>query len=270
MDGARIRSGSIVGLAALVLAGAGALLSGCVAGPEAASPDPRPAAGSGTPSVNPSSVGPSSSAAGPSGSPARVLRYVALGDSYTIGTSVTEIERWPNQLESALAGDPVRLDLVANLGVNGFTSADVIAVELPRLADLRPDVVTLLIGVNDVVQGVPEAAYRERFAQILAALRARLPASRIVVVTTPDYTVTPSGADYGDPATQRAGIRRVNAIATELARAQGIEVVDIFDISEGAALDRSLVASDGLHPSGRQYGLWVERVAPLIRGLIKD
>ena len=196
------------------------------------------------------------------------LRYVALGDSYTIGTSVDDAEGWPAQLVGALHRDVAPLDLVANLGVNGFTSADVIAVELPRLDALDPEFVTLLIGVNDVVQGVPEATYRQRVAAILAALRHRLPADRILVVTTPDYTVTPSGADYGDPATQRDGIGRANAIVSELARAQGIAVVDIFDISEGASADRSLVAGDGLHPSGRQYGLWVDRIAPVVRSLI--
>jgi lysophospholipase L1-like esterase len=87
------------------------------------------------------------------------LRYVALGDSYTIGTSVGEADRWPAQLVRRLA-DPTaepstsRLDLVANLAVNGFAASDVIEVELPRLDALRPDFVTLLIGVNDVVRGV--------------------------------------------------------------------------------------------------------------------
>ena len=229
-----------------------------------ASPGLVAPSGPGGPTVSTSA----SPSAVPSGSTGRVLRYVALGDSYTIGTSVNEPERWPNQLVAALDGGPVRLELITNLGVNGFTSADVIAVELPRLAALRPDFVTLLIGVNDVVQGVPEATYRERIGEILAALRARLPATRILIVTTPDYTVTPAGADYGDPTTQRAAIRRVNAIVTEVARAQGIAVVDIFDISEGAGSDRGLVARDGLHPSGRQYGLWVGRIAPVARTLL--
>jgi lysophospholipase L1-like esterase len=196
------------------------------------------------------------------------LRYVALGDSYTIGTSVNEPERWPNQLVGALGGADAPIELVANLGVNGFTTADVIAVELPRLDSLGPDFITLQIGVNDVVQGATEATYRDRLGQILSALRTRLPPARILLVTTPDYTVTPAGADYGDPATNRAAIRRFNEILVESARALGIAVVDIFDISETAAADRTLVARDGLHPSGRQYGLWVGRIAPATRTLI--
>jgi len=192
------------------------------------------------------------------------MRYVALGDSFTIGTSVAIAERWPEQLAARMP----ELELVANLGVNGFTSGDVIDVELPQLPQLRPELVTLLIGVNDVVQGVPEAPYRGNVADILDALVRQVGASRVLVVTTPDYTVTPSGADYGDPATQAAAIRRNNAINTELAEARGIAVVDIYDLSLRAGQDRSLVASDGLHPSGAQYALWVERIAPVVAGIV--
>jgi acyl-CoA thioesterase I len=165
-------------------------------------------------------------------------------------------------------GRAPELDLVANLGVNGFTSRDVIEVELPQLPALRPELVTLLIGVNDVVQGVPESTYRRNVAAILDALVRDVGADRVLVVTTPDYTVTPAGADYGEPATQAAAIRRNNAINAELAAARGIAVVDIYDLSLRAGADRSLVASDGLHPSGAQYALWVERIAPAIRELL--
>ena len=199
------------------------------------------------------------------------LRYVALGDSYTIGTAVDDrSERWPDQLVAALAGaEPAGpLRLVANLGVNGFTSGDVIRVELPRLDALRPEFASLLIGVNDVVQGVPEATYAANVSRIIGELLARLPADRIVAVSTPDYTVTPSGADYGDPARQAAGIRRNNAILGGEARARAIAWVDIHDLSLRAAADRSLVAADGLHPSGAQYALWVERIAPVVARLV--
>ena len=188
------------------------------------------------------------------------LRYVALGDSYTIGTSVTVAERWPNQLAARLPG----LELVANLGVNGYTSRDLLDNELSPLDDLRPEFLTVLIGVNDVVQGVPETTYRRNLEQILDALVGRVGVDRVVVVTTPDYTVTPAGADYGDPARQAAGIRTNNAIITELATERGITVVDIHDLSLLAANDRSLVAGDGLHPSGAQYALWVQRIVPVV------
>lgn len=198
------------------------------------------------------------------------LRYVALGDSYTIGTSVSEEARWPNQLVARLDRTGPALRLVANLGVNGFTSRDVIEVELPQLDALRPGLVTILVGVNDVVQGVPGSTYRANAGAILDALLARLPARRIVAVSTPDYTVTPQGAAYGDTAEQSAAIQRNNAILKELADARGIAFVDIHDLSLRAASDRSLVAADGLHPSGAQYALWVERIAAVVEDLLRE
>jgi acyl-CoA thioesterase I len=196
------------------------------------------------------------------------LRYVALGDSYTIGTALTRpSDRWPDRLVAAI-DTPPGLQLVANLGVNGFTSHDVIEVELPQVAALRPAFVSLLVGVNDVVQGVPADTYRTNAARILDALLGLLPASRLVTVATPDYTVTPQGASYGDPATRAAAIRAINAILPELAADRRIAFVDIHDLSLRAAHDRSLVADDGLHPSGAQYALWVERIAPVVAAVI--
>jgi len=196
------------------------------------------------------------------------LRYVALGDSYTIGTSVTQAERWPDQLVDRLAATATPLTLVGNLGVNGFTSRDVIAVELPRLPELEPEFASLLVGVNDVVQGVPADQFEANAAQILDELLARLPAHRIVVVSTPDYTVTPEGATYGEPESQRAGIVANNAILARLAAERGIAFVDIFESSRRAATERGLVAGDGLHPSGAQYELWVDSIAPVVERLL--
>ena len=193
------------------------------------------------------------------------LRYVALGDSYTIGTSLNAAESWPSQLVERVPD----LQLIANLGVNGYTSADLIADQLPALADLEPEFVTLLIGVNDVVQGVPEDSYAANVAEILGALVATLPANRVLCVATPDYTVTPQGAAFGSPAQQRAGIERVNAILRDACDQRGLRYVpDIFEISQRAAADRSLVAGDGLHPSGAQYALWVEAIQPVVEELL--
>ena len=197
------------------------------------------------------------------------LRYVALGDSYTIGTAVAEHERWPDQLMTRLDDATPGLRLVANLAVNGFTSADVVRVQLPRLEELRPGFASLLVGVNDVVRRVPEAVYRSNSTQILDELLRWLARDRIVTVATPDYTVTPAGADYGDPAQQADGIRRVNGILAELAAERGLRFVDVHELSLRAASDRALVADDGLHPSGAQYRLWVDRIAPVVEELLR-
>ena len=201
---------------------------------------------------------------------ARALRYVALGDSYTIGTATrAPDERWPDQLVVRLGPAAPTLVLVANLAVNGFTSRDVIDVELPQLPRHGPDFVSLLVGVNDVVRGVPVERYARNVETILDALLGRLTADRIVTVSTPDYTVTPRGSDYGDPAAQAAGIRRVNEALAAAAAARGIAFVDIYDLSLRAEGDRSLVADDGLHPSGTQYRLWVEHIAPVVANLLR-
>jgi acyl-CoA thioesterase-1 len=198
------------------------------------------------------------------------LRYVAIGDSYTIGTALAhESERWPDRLVAVVKAPP-GLELVANLGVNGFTSRDVIEVELPKVAGLGPEFVSLLVGVNDVVQGVPPDTYRDNASRILDALLDLLRPDRLVTVATPDYTVTPQGASYGDPAVQAPAIRAFNAILRDLATDRGIAFVDIHDLSLQARDDRSLVADDGLHPSGAQYALWVERIGPVVAGLIED
>jgi lysophospholipase L1-like esterase len=222
------------------------------------------------PTITPMASDPSEPMAAPAGPTATVppapLRFVALGDSYTIGTSVAVDERWPNLLVEAVGRE--RLVLVENLAVNGWRSRDVLDVQVPRLTTLRPGFVSLLVGVNDVVQRVPPAAFRTHAAAILDAVLGHVPANRVVVVSTPDYTVTPAGADYGDPDRQRAGIVENNAILAALARERGVAYVDIFDISSEAATDRSLVARDGLHPSGAQYARWVERIAPVVEGLL--
>lgn len=194
------------------------------------------------------------------------MRYVALGDSYTIGTSVDRADRFPDQLVRV---EP-RLELVANLGVDGYTTADLIRDELPELPGLAPEFLTLLIGVNDVVQGIPAPTYEANVAEIFDVLSAAVPATRIVAISVPDYTVTPAGGDYGDPVAKRASIVEANATMARLCEERGVAFVDIFDVSSRAAADRSLVARDGLHPSGAQYGMWVDRIARVVAQLLGD
>ena len=141
-------------------------------------------------------------------------------------------------------------------------------VELPAVVEMRPDFVSFLVGVNDVVQGVSEATYRENLGSLVRELLRLVPTHRLLAVSTPDYTVTPAGADYGDPEARSSTIRRFNAVLTEETAARAIALADIHDLSLAAARDRSLVAGDGLHPSGAQYALWVDRIAQVVMRLL--
>jgi lysophospholipase L1-like esterase len=139
---------------------------------------------------------------------------------------------------------------------------------VPRLPALRPSFASVLIGVNDVVQRVAADGYQANVAAILDALLAALPRRRIVVVSTPDYTVTPEGESYGDPSDRRRTIIAFNGVLADAAGERGIAFADVFDISQLARDDPSLVAGDGLHPIGAQYRLWVDRIAPIVEGLL--
>jgi len=196
------------------------------------------------------------------------LRYVALGDSYTIGTGVQRLDRWPDRLVAALGTAEPTLELVANLAVNGYTTDDLIRHELPALDELEPGFVSVQIGVNDVVRGRSPDSSIANVGAILDGVTRRVGPGRVVTVAVPDYTVAPAGADYGDPRRQHDAIVAVNQAIAREAADRGIAFVDIFDVSRLAREDRTLVANDGLHPSGQQYGLWVERIAPVVARLI--
>ena len=195
------------------------------------------------------------------------MRYVALGDSYTIGTGIEPAGSWPSQLAARLADAEV--ELAGNLGVNGYTSGDLISREMPQLPRLRPDLVSVLIGVNDVVQMQAEESYGANVSQILDAVLELVPAQRVFGVATPDYTITPQGTAYGEPELQRAGIIRNNLILGAACDARGIAFVpDVFEISRAAGDAPGMLVGDGLHPSAAQYALWVDAIEPVVRNLL--
>jgi acyl-CoA thioesterase I len=194
---------------------------------------------------------------------------VALGDSYTIGTNVGQSDRWPDQLVESVR-DSVQLELVANLGVNGYTSGDLVQRELPQLADLRPGLVSILIGVNDVVRDISLERYRANVEETFAAVLELVPRNRVVVVSVPDYTRTPRGADYGDPQQQHDTIAAVNVLMKQLCDERGVAFVDISVVADQAGADATLLAGDLLHPSGAQYARWIELIAPAVEALFGE
>ena len=193
------------------------------------------------------------------------LRYLALGDSYTIGEAVAPGRRWPAVLVQhlRLAGMPI--DEPQIVAVTGWTT-DELAQGMDA-ATLTPpyDLVTLQIGVNNQYRGRSADDYREQFAGLLARAigLAGGRASRAVAVSIPDWGVTRFAREQGRDATQVAGeLDAYDAIArAETARA-GAHWVDITAVSRQHP---DLLAEDGLHPSAAQYMLWVDLIEPTVR-----
>jgi acyl-CoA thioesterase I len=198
------------------------------------------------------------------------IRYAVVGDSYSCGEGATPKESWPALLTQHLKSQGVDVDLVSNPSVTGWTTKDAIDKELPKFVNSNPTFATLLIGVNDWVQGVDEATFRNRFSYLLDQMLAVLPnKKRLLVVTIPDFGVTPTGPKYARGRNIHEGITQFNKIATEEAHKRGLEVVDIFPLSKKMGHDKSLVAKDGLHPSARAYAEWEKIIFPAALELLK-
>jgi acyl-CoA thioesterase I len=185
------------------------------------------------------------------------LKYLALGDSYTIGTGASDdAHAWPSIIASRLGAE------LTNPAVNGYTTEDLIREELPLFARLEPDLVTVLIGVNDLVQGRAAEQYRRSLARIYDEVRA---APTVVAVSIPTWSYVPAAAQFGG----RDKVERLtavfNAIAHEEASARAFAWVDIGPASTAGVGTPGWIASDDLHPGDPQYAAWAEAIWPVVR-----
>ncbi len=193
------------------------------------------------------------------------MKFLALGDSYTIGESVFPSERWPVQLVTLLRARGIALEDPEIIAKTGWTT-DELMEGIIRATPLPPyELVSLLIGVNNQYRGWSQEAYREEFAELLeqAIDFAAGDPKRVLVLSIPDWGVTPFGARDirgRTPAQISAEIAAFNTINREETERLGAHYVDITPISQGAADDLALLAPDQLHPSGKMYALWAEEV----------
>jgi lysophospholipase L1-like esterase len=198
------------------------------------------------------------------------IRYAVVGDSYSCGEGAKPAESWPSLLAQHLKAQGLDVDLVSNPSVTGWTTKDAIDKELPKFVESKPTFATLLIGVNDWVQGVDELSFRNRFSYLVDAMLAVLPdKKRLLVVTIPDFGVTPTGYKYSRGRNIHEGILQFNKIVSEEAHKRGLEVVDIFPVSKKMGEDKSLVAKDGLHPSAKAYAEWETIIFPAASKLLR-
>jgi lysophospholipase L1-like esterase len=197
-------------------------------------------------------------------------RYLALGDSYTIGTSVAEADRYPVQTVALLKAQGITMAGVEIIATNGWTTADLIAATKNKPANNNYDIVSLLIGVNNQYRGGSIDEYRQQF-NILLQRAIQLAGGRpthVIVLSIPDYSVTPfaSGSDQQKIARE---IDAFNEVNRSMALAAQVPYLYITDESRKAAADLSLVAADRLHFSGKAYAVWSARLAPMIKAALQ-
>jgi lysophospholipase L1-like esterase len=191
------------------------------------------------------------------------LRYLALGDSYTIGESVDESQRWPVQLAARLREGGVDIADPQIIARTGWRTDDLDAAITSANPQGPFDLVSLLIGVNNQYQGRRVDDYRPEFEALLqrAIAFAGGQGSCVIVLSIPDWGATPfaSGQDRANIARQIDAFNTVNRAASEKA---GVRYVDVTPVSRRAPQEPGLIADDGLHPSGKMYAQWVALALP--------
>lgn len=197
-----------------------------------------------------------------------MITYLALGDSYTIGESVPAEGRWPAQLAAMLRNEGMAMAEPTLLAITGWATDELsVAMDGASLAP-RYDLVSLLIGVNNQYRGRSVDEYRAEIHLLLqrAIALAGDRADRVIVLSIPDWGVTPFARDSGrDTARIGAELDAYNAVAREETRRQGSHWLDITPISRRHP---GLLADDGLHPSAAQYTLWAEVALPVVRSML--
>ena len=200
------------------------------------------------------------------------LDYLALGDSYTIGESVAEEECFPAQLfrsELDLKIEKGKYKIIAR---TGWTSRNLLdAMEKEDLKKGDYNFITLLIGVNNQYQGKPFSQFESEFNELLDKainlLEGR--SDRLVVVSIPDYSVSPFAAS-GNTTKIAEEIKHYNTFKKVTAESKGARFVYITDLTQNAKEDLSLLAFDQLHPSSKSYAQWVIRILPVLNDIIKN
>jgi acyl-CoA thioesterase I len=186
-------------------------------------------------------------------------RFLALGDSFTIGTGTTPDRSFPAVL-TRLWTERGRNVVLNNPAVNGYTTDNLIRDELPHLASFGPTLVTLLIGANDIVGGSTEDRYRQQLRLIHERLDADASDARVVALPQPDWSLSPAGPGFGDLAVIARTIERFNEIARDEAGRAGALWIDLFRLMREQGR-KKMFASDGLHPSAEAYAEWARALA---------
>ncbi|MGI8950741.1 MAG: SGNH/GDSL hydrolase family protein [Chitinophagaceae bacterium] len=196
--------------------------------------------------------------------------YLALGDSYTIGESVAENQRFPAQTSALLQKENININSIKYIAKTGWTTIDLQNAINAQNLHQTFDIVSLLIGVNDQYQGMDSSEYRIRFTQLLqkSIQLASNKLSHVFVLSIPDYSVTPFAAN-SDTVRIRREIDEFNFINKQITLSYNISYINITPLTKNMKNDASLIASDGLHPSAKEYANWALLLSPVMKQILQ-
>ena len=201
-----------------------------------------------------------------------MMKYLALGDSYTIGEAVKREESFPFQVLFGANGMQLINAELKIIATTGWTTSDLKeAIFKEALQPGEWSVVSLLIGVNNQYQNKPFTLYEKEFKELLDTAISLMDgrADKVMVVSIPDYSVTPFAGEM-DKAKISKELKQYNSYAESMVGKVGSHWINITDISLTAENEPSLIASDGLHPSAKQYSLWTKKIYPVINKILSN
>ena len=197
--------------------------------------------------------------------------YLALGDSYTIGEQVPMHDNFPHQAVQLLRKQHVDVADPVIIATTGWTTDELAASIREHNVRETFSFVSLLIGVNNQYRGRSIENYKEEFTQLLnqSIAFAKGQPEKVFVLSIPDWGVTPF-ADGKDRHKIAVEIDAYNAVCKEIALAHKCHFIEITESTRKNGQDKDYLAGDGLHPSGKEYGVWAEKLADDVVKTLKN
>ncbi len=188
------------------------------------------------------------------------IRFMPIGDSYTIGNGVKVSERWPNLLVESVRREGITIELIYNPAISGYDAQDALVRELPLFEKERPDFATLFIGTNDSFRSRDVEVFKRDYVEILERMQNALTKKEnLVVITIPNYLNFPGARGAAISVDE---VKKYNMVIREEAGKRNLMVVDLF--SDNQLKDESFFISDGIHPNPKGIKVWHDLIFPVV------